>query len=110
MNRALAAPIVCRAARRLDVARPLTILTVCLLVGCLAPSRPGSVSFLGIPESESSDTGPVGLIGGQPYQVKTITAVWATRSRTVGSGLTHPPSCAPLLHGLYPASQLVWTL
>ena len=31
--------------------------------------------FLGIPEDKDSDRGPVGLIGGRPYQIKTVTIV-----------------------------------
>jgi hypothetical protein len=48
-----------------------------LVVGCTT-HRTGSVAFLGIPETESSDRGPVGLINGQPCQIKNVSAVSET--------------------------------
>ncbi len=53
------------------------LLGLCALVGC-ATHKPGSVTFLGIPETETSHQGPVGLIHGQPSQVKNVTAVSET--------------------------------
>ncbi len=47
------------------------------LAGCTTP-QPSSVSFLGVPESESSDQGPVGLINGKVCQIKNVTAVSET--------------------------------
>ncbi len=55
--------------------RLLVVCAACLLAGCSTPAGSESISFLGIPESQQSDKGPVGLINGQPCQVKTVTAV-----------------------------------
>ncbi len=53
------------------------VLAVGSLAGCSSPQS-SSFAFLGIPESESSDRGPVGLINGKPCQVKNVTAVSET--------------------------------
>ena len=50
------------------------LLAVWILAGCVT-REPGSVVFLGIPESETSGRGPVGLTNGQPCRVDTVTAV-----------------------------------
>jgi hypothetical protein len=50
------------------------ILAVDILMGCVAPGK-SSYAFIGIPESESSDRGPVGMINGKPCQIKNVTAV-----------------------------------
>ena len=46
-------------------------------VGC-KPQHAGSVTFLGIPENQTSDKGPVGLINGQPCQIKNVSTVSET--------------------------------
>ncbi len=56
------------------------ILAIWLVAGCTT-HRPDPVPFLGIPEAESSDQGPVGLINGQPCQIKNVTAVSETTYR-----------------------------
>jgi len=53
------------------------MLALGLSAGC-AVHRTDSVVFLGIPETESSDQGPVGLINGQPCQIKNVSAVSET--------------------------------
>jgi hypothetical protein len=53
------------------------ILTLCVVAGC-ATHRADSFTFLGIPETESSDQGPVGLINGKPCQIRNVTAVSET--------------------------------
>jgi hypothetical protein len=53
------------------------ILAVGYLAGCTGP-KDSSFAFLGIPESESSDLGPVGLINQKPYQVRNVTTVTET--------------------------------
>lgn len=53
------------------------VLMLGLVVGCKT-HQAGLVSFLGIPEQQSSDTGPVGLINGQPCQIKNVSAVTET--------------------------------
>ncbi len=55
--------------------RFLIILAVCAFTGCVANHGSEPVVFLGIPESQQSDQGPVGLINGQPSQIKNVTAV-----------------------------------
>lgn len=50
------------------------LLTVWVLAGCTF-DKTGPIAFLGIPESETSGRGPVGLINGQPRRVDTVTAV-----------------------------------
>ena len=50
------------------------ILMLCLVAGCVT-QRTDSVAFLEIPETESSDQGPVGLINGKPCQIKQVSAV-----------------------------------
>ena len=58
-------------------AQIVSMLALCLIAGC-ATHRTDVVVFLGIPESESSDRGPVGLINGQPCQIKNVSAVSET--------------------------------
>ncbi len=53
------------------------MLALCLATGC-ATCQTGSVAFLGIPENESSNRGPVGLINGLPCQIKDVSAVRET--------------------------------
>lgn len=53
------------------------VLAAGILAGCATP-KTGSFAFLGIPESESSDRGPVGLINGKPCQVRDVTPVSET--------------------------------
>ncbi len=53
------------------------VLAIVSLTSCTSPQN-SSFVFLGIPESESSDRGPVGLINGKPCQVKNVTAVSET--------------------------------
>ena len=62
------------------IAQLTGILALCLVSGC-ATRRTDSVTFLGIPETESSDRGPVGLINGQPCQIKNVSAVSETTYR-----------------------------
>lgn len=45
--------------------------------GC-ATREPSCIGFLGIPESETSGKGPVGLIGGRSCRVNDVTAVSET--------------------------------
>ena len=61
--------------QELDMNRLFSVAIACAFVGCGTPARPEPVSFLGIPESQASDRGPVGLIKGQPCRVPTVTAV-----------------------------------
>ena len=53
------------------------LLALCAMVGC-ATQKVVSFSFLGIPETESSDQVPVGLINGKPCQIKNVSAVSET--------------------------------
>ncbi len=53
------------------------ILVAALLAGCTT-SKPDSFSFLGVPEAESSDRGPGGLINGKPCQIKNVSPVSET--------------------------------
>ena len=53
--------------------RPVLALIALVLAGCA--TGPAPVLFLNLPEDEAAGTGPVGLINGQPYQVKTMTTV-----------------------------------
>ncbi|MBT3291346.1 MAG: hypothetical protein HN380_28640 [Victivallales bacterium] len=53
--------------------RPLLALIALVLAGCA--TSPAPILFWNIPEDEAAGGGPVGLINGQPYQVKTITTV-----------------------------------
>ena len=55
--------------------RAFIVFIACAFAGCGTPTRPEPVSFLGIPESQASDRGPVGLIKGQACRVPTVTAV-----------------------------------
>ncbi len=55
----------------------LSLMTVLILTGCTT-DRPRAITFLGVPESETSGEGPVGLINGQPRRINTITAVSET--------------------------------
>lgn len=47
------------------------------LTSCSSP-RSDSFAFLGVPESESGNQGPVGLINGKPGQVTTVSPVTET--------------------------------
>ena len=49
------------------------IVAACFLAGCAGRGRP--FAFLGIPETESSGKGPVGLIAGKPCRVNNVTPV-----------------------------------
>lgn len=53
------------------------VVLIGLVVGCVT-QHGGTVTFLGIPENQSSDKGPVGLINGQPCQIKNVSAVRET--------------------------------
>ena len=55
--------------------RTLAVSVATLLVGCALRPQPGAVWFLGVPEAAEGGTGPVGLINGQPCQVRTVTTV-----------------------------------
>ncbi len=50
---------------------------VWVLAGCAA-RKPSSVVFLGIPESETSGRGPVGLVNGQLCRINDVSAVSET--------------------------------
>ena len=52
------------------------LMVVWFLAGCTT-HKPSSVVLLGLPESETSGRGPVGLINGQAYRVNDVTAVSA---------------------------------
>ena len=56
------------------------MLAIGLVAGC-ATHPASSVVFLGIPETESSDRGPVGLIHGQPCQIRNVSTVSETTYR-----------------------------
>ncbi len=58
-------------------AQIVSMLALCLVAGCVT-RRTDSVVFLGIPEGESSDRGPVGLINGQACQIKNVSVVSET--------------------------------
>ena len=59
------------------LAQLIGVLVLCVSTGCAAHhSQP--FAFLGIPETESSDQGPVGLVNGQPCQIKNVSAVSET--------------------------------
>lgn len=60
-----------------ELAQIVSVLALCLIAGC-ATHQTDAVVFLGIPESELSDRGPVGLINGQPCQIKNVSAVSET--------------------------------
>ena len=53
------------------------ILALCAVTGCATP-RPDSFAFLGIPETEAGDKGPVGLVNGAPCRIRTVSAVSET--------------------------------
>jgi hypothetical protein len=58
--------------------RQLTgILVLCIITGC-ATCQTDHVAFLGIPETESGANGPVGVINGQPCQIKNVSAIRET--------------------------------
>jgi hypothetical protein len=54
--------------------RALACVLFASICGCATPGGDAFV-FLGIPENQTSDEGPVGLIGGAACQIKTVTAV-----------------------------------
>ncbi len=53
------------------------VLMMVALVGC-STQKNSSAPFLGIPESQASETGPVGLMNGQPCRINKVTAVSET--------------------------------
>lgn len=55
----------------------ISMLILGAAIGCTT-DREDSFAFLGIPETESSDQGPVGLIQGQPCKIKNVSAVTET--------------------------------
>ena len=59
------------------IAQVTGILAFCLAAGCATPQAE-SVTFLGIPETESSGQGPVGLINGKLCQIHNMSAVRET--------------------------------
>ena len=53
------------------------MLLVVFTAGCMT-EQGDTVTFLGISDNQSSDKGPVGLINGQPCQIKNVSAVRET--------------------------------
>jgi hypothetical protein len=65
------------AAMRCAITFTLGLITVLILAGCTTDkSRP--ITFFGLPETETSGRGPVGLINGQSYRINDVTAVSET--------------------------------
>ncbi len=55
----------------------LGLITVLILAGC-STRKPRPITFLGLPETETSGRGPVGLINGQSCRINDVTAVSET--------------------------------
>ncbi len=53
------------------------MMALCLIMGC-ATHRTAPVTFLGIPENETSGQGPAGSINGQTCQFDDVSAVRET--------------------------------
>ncbi len=55
----------------------LGLITVLILAGCTT-HKSRTITFLGLPETETSGRGPVGLINGQSCRIHDVTAVSET--------------------------------
>ncbi len=76
------------------------IVAVSVLMGCTTSGK-SSFAFLGVPESEASDQGPVGLINGKPCQIKNVTAVSETTYQQYESSKQQGRIFVEEVHGDY---------
>ncbi len=71
-----------------------------VLAGC-AHHKKAEVVFLGVPESQAGDKGPVGLVGGKAAKVNTVTAVSETTYEAYHSAKQAGRVFAEEVHGDY---------